>query len=72
MFTIKWYTTETNYRCLAVKEFEVYLNKKGQYAILMCFPNDQRWDWDLNPGNKVFIENMSGKTIDTVKALDLT
>lgn len=72
MFTIKWFSHGTNYRCLAVREFEVSHRDGKTFVLMHVAGEDGHWEWQVKAGQKVYVENAMGKTIDLIRSTELT
>lgn len=72
MFTLKFFSATTDsYRCVAVREFEISRVPDGSVNVLMrlIHPEDTtHWNFTVNAGEKLIVENANGKTIDVVRA----
>ena len=69
MLTIKWYTKSwridqvPGYRCFEIKEYELLTDTNKR--LHMTTP-DNTMEWAIGDGERVIIENSSGKTIDII------
>jgi hypothetical protein len=74
MFTLKVFSPSQqascpSYRCIAVSEFEVSpATEPGKWlTLLMTRLDGTMFEWQLEPGVDVFVENASGQTIDKLR-----